>query len=789
MKHTFTDALRSFPRREELLGLVLLFILLTAAIASFSSVISGANWASLWESLLVGLLLGWFLGFIRYPAWRSILVILFAGLLFILLFAGGIDQKILQVLDHLVKAIGEFVSTLHVQTDQLNMLGETTRQVFTSTGVVVGRVITWLGALAGGKSTYDPVASGIVWSVLVWLVAAWAGWFIESKRNAFVAILPALLLNLITLSYSRKPSSISYIILGLTLVLVAVVRYNQHEQEWKEAKIAYPNRKGWQIGTTALLLAIVLVLLSSFISSLSILNISNWATELRGSSNRPGNGLAKSLGIATAPASTPGAFNLVSSPGLPRDFLIGASPQLLSDQVMSVEVKDLAALEQSALLPPLYWRSFTYDIYTGHGWSTSATQQVSYQANKPIRSTQLPSHILIQEVFRPVQAGDHSIYAAGEPVSVNTSSSVAYRSSEDLFGLQANSRGYTIQSLVPIVDENALRTAGQDYPAWITQRYLALPSGIPDRVKQLAIQLTASEPTPYDRAHALELFLRTLPYTLDIPQPPANRDLVDYFLFDLRKGYCDYYASAMVVLARSAGIPARVATGYATGTYNPKTKLFMVTMAEAHSWVEVYFPNIGWVPFEPTASRPAIQRSSQLEPTVSSTPPAPFPSNTGSLANPGRIVGFSLLVLVVLVGTALAGYDEIHLKRLQSPAAAHEVYRRMNGYGLLLKMSSEAGRTPYEFGASLAKQVQVISRDSDDLTNKATSEIQEIMRLIVRLSYRPAETRSMTATGVISQWKNLRWHLRMVWLLSMWKSIRDLLHRIFAPDRRNYLQI
>ena len=119
--------------------------------------------------------------------------------------------------------------------------------------------------------------------------------------------------------------------------------------------------------------------------------------------------------------------------------------------------------------------------------------------------------------------------------------------------------------------------------------------------------MTGSEPTPYDRVRSIERYLRTFPYTLDVPHPPASRDLVDYFLFDLKEGYCDYYASAMVVLARAAGIPARLAIGYASGDYNEKSRRFMVTGADAHSWVEVDFPNTGWVPFEPTASRPLLE--------------------------------------------------------------------------------------------------------------------------------------------------------------------------------------
>jgi len=112
----------------------------------------------------------------------------------------------------------------------------------------------------------------------------------------------------------------------------------------------------------------------------------------------------------------------------------------------------------------------------------------------------------------------------------------------------------------------------------------------------------------YDRAKALESYLREIKYNELIEAPPAGQDGVDYFLFDVREGYCDYYASAMAVMARAVGIPARVAAGYSQGEYNPDTEAYRVREKNAHAWVEVYFPRYGWVEFEPTAAEPAIVR-------------------------------------------------------------------------------------------------------------------------------------------------------------------------------------
>ena len=523
LRYSLTRVIRRAGRAEKFVTLLLLFILLTAATAGVTAVLTGPDWASLWVSLLLGLLIGWVLAIFRWPAWRSALFIIALGLLFSLLFAGGLDEKVVAVFGELFRLAGRIISTLRTRDIDLASLSSLTGQVFTSTGVVLGRVYSWLKDLLTGQPSFDPVAAGIVWSSVVWLVAAWAGWVTEAGRNALVAVLPALLLNLSTLSYGRNNSASIYLILGTTLVLISVVQYDQREQAWNDTKVAYPARKIREVGNVAVILAILLVILSAFISSISLQRIIHWTSEARRSSGQSESGLAKSLGIVPAATATPDAFTTIRNPGLPRQLLIGSGPELSTEQVMSVEVKDLTSLVQGGQLPPLYWRSFTYDIYTGHGWSSSDTEESQYQADQALQPDHLPGHQLIQQVIRPVPGEGGIIYVAGEPVSISVPSSAAWRSSNDLFGIQTGNSGYAIQALIPVVNESSLRQAGQAYPNWIVQRYLALPDDVPGRVKALAIQLTATEPTPYDRARAIEQYLRQFPYTLDVPYPPPGQ--------------------------------------------------------------------------------------------------------------------------------------------------------------------------------------------------------------------------------------------------------------------------
>jgi hypothetical protein len=788
LKNSLTAVIKRAGKAEKLITLLLLFILLTAATAGVTTVLTGPDWGSLWVSLLLGLLAGWALAIFRWSAWRSGFLVIGLGLLFSLLFAGGLDVKVLAVFSELFHVIGRTISTLRTRGIDLAQLSSLTVQIFTATGVVLGRVYSWLKDIVIGQPAFDPVAAGIVWSMVVWLVAAWAGWVVEAGRNALVAVLPAVLLNLGTLSYGRNNSASIYLILGTTLVLISVAQYDQREHEWSETRVTYPSRKSREVGSMSLIIAIILVMLSALISSISLQRIIHWTSEVSTSSGQSENGLAKSLGIVPAATGTPDAFTPIRSAGLPRELLIGSGPELSTELVMSVEVKDLTSLVQAGHLPVLYWRSFTYDIYTGHGWSSSATEQSQYQPEQPLQPDHLPDHILIQQVIRPVAGEGGIIYAAGEPVSISVASSAAWRSSNDLFGIQTNDNGYEIQSLIPTIDENSLREAGKVYPNWVIQRYLALPDEVTPRVKALAVQLTASEPTPLDRARAIEKYLRTYSYSLDVPRPPANQDLADYFLFDLRKGYCDYYASAMVVLARAAGLPARLAVGYANGTYNLNSKHFIVTQADAHSWVEIYFPGIGWVPFEPTAGLPAINRSAQ--PTQEATPPPAniaVPTNGVGTSGIGKVIGYGILGLAVATGFFWVILDEIRLSRLKPQLAAREVYRRMRRYSELLGVLMEGGETPYEFAASLARRIPEIAQQGFASATGITtlSEAQTIIRRIVRLSYRPLDPRAMPASGIIGPWKSLRWRLRLMWVLRILESAHHQFGERFTSQVEN----
>jgi transglutaminase-like putative cysteine protease len=780
-------ALARARRPEKVVTLLLLFVFLTAATAGVTSILISPDWGLLWRGLTLGLLLGWCLAILRQPAWLAGVITPVVGAAHALLFASGLRERLSAILREVVNIARRIVTSPREPEIDLDSLSGLLQELTNASGVVIERVRLWIAALIANEPVFDPVAAALVWGFMVWLIAAWAGWTVERRRSALLASLPALLLSLGTLSYSQRESTTIYVMLGTVLLLLATVQLDRYRQGWEKADVAYPPRKGRQIGNVAVLVVAALVALSAIVSSISLPRLLEWVSEQRGNPPKQEGDLAKSLGILAAATSTPDSFEDLRRPGLPTERLIGSGPELSQSRVMTVEIEGFPAIFQGKQPALLYWRSFTYDIYTGHGWQTSNTSSDEYQADKPLQPSQKAHHIFVRQVVRSIGQKTNTVHVAGEAVTIKQPSEAAWRLNEDLFGIRIHSTaGYIASSLLPAASETTLRSAGQAYPGWVKQRYLQIPAEVPARVKDLAFQLTAAEPTAYDRVKAIESYLRRIPYTLDLPHPPLDRDLVDFFLFDLRQGYCDYYASAMVILARAAGIPARLAIGYANGIYDLNSQRFQVSEADAHSWVEVYFPSIGWVAFEPTAARPALTSPQGLGPTTPQDSINEMPADAGSPAVTvnGWLVLLSGLLVAGITGVMFIVRNEILLRRLPEAQAAGEVYRRMKRYAARLAAETGHGDTPYEYAAALGSRLQELSfyGKTPAFAADLTADLTTLTAGIVLASYHPSPPPVEEEQALYSQWRRLRWRLGLMRLVKGYNTIHDRLSGILADD-------
>lgn len=497
------------------------------------------------------------------------------------------------------------------------------------------RVGWWInGALTGRGIPDNLVVVGFA-ALLAWCLAAWAGWWLARRGRAFVALFPTgFFLPQQVYNADAGQMWLLVFLAALTLLLV-IAGFHRLEREWDAAGIDYSTELRLDAALIAAGLTLIVLTLSPLLPGLSprVISEAFWRI-FEEPYRRVEEQMAQSFpGVESRRSLVPPMG--VAAGGLPRAHLLGGRPELSREIALRVQVRGARPGES------LYWRGQTFATYTGRGWAETPITpnqkllQLDLGPGEPWTAVQLP---LRRNVLASVQVENATravLYAPGEPVSVDRPYQATLRAAGELISLSApgGPDRYTVLGAVADPSPAALRAAARAYAADIVAAYLQLPADLPTALADYAAAVTAAATTPYDKALAIEAALRKLPYTLDVPTPPKDRELVSWFLFDLRQGYCDYFASAMVVLARLNGVPARLAVGYASGAYDPQEGRYVVTEMDAHSWPELYFPGLGWIPFEPTPARAVPQRSSTaLLPADLDEPDRPAPDLDAGLA-------------------------------------------------------------------------------------------------------------------------------------------------------------
>jgi transglutaminase-like putative cysteine protease len=314
---------------------------------------------------------------------------------------------------------------------------------------------------------------------------------------------------------------------------------------------------------------------------------------------------------------------------------------------------------------PLYLRTATYDAYTGRGWERSegTKRQVSPgEALFPGATPERPSEAYEIEPITITmhQTLGRNLFTAGSPLEVYAPIVIHESAGQPVLGgVEAanpigEGEGYQLSVALTTANKAQLTAAGDEYPQVVTDLYLGTP-GLTDRVRQLALDVTEGLTTPYEQAEALAQFLQRDPsftYQTKAPIPQNGEDLVDFFLFaeeaERRRGYCQYYASAMVMMARSLGLPARVAVGFAPGE-RTESGTYLVREANAHAWAEIYFPGYGWQIFEATKSIDAGFVRPTGDPTTVTRPPTGFDPLRDFELDPSLVRGIQALPSVNLI--------------------------------------------------------------------------------------------------------------------------------------------
>jgi transglutaminase-like putative cysteine protease len=617
------------------------------------------------------------------------------------------------------------------------------------------------------------------------LTGLWTGWWIFHRRGGLVALLPTGTILAVEIINDVTPGLIFLTVVWLAAAASVLLRLNfvALKEGWRTRRVPHAADIGWTFGevgieaTLAILAIAFLILppLSSTDISGALIPAVTHADAFH------------PFGIGSGSGSQSGSTGSV---GYSETVRPGSQLTAKSKTVMTVSG------DNPTFYP--YWRGIALAGWNGIQWyelpstqDVPVRQQPLLAAHETLPRDDLPPilrglvlhntfHVLVppEQVLNTVFSGGEIMSVDNQPTrvrgimtSVHTPLNGPLPALVNVVGDSAPTASfdtvdkivfarrlqapytYSVTSAIPNVDVLDLEAAGTDYPVWLvpyTTLYqegrIAAGTGRDKEIAILAQQIVraAGATTPYDKAKAIETWFiekGRFTYTLKPPTAPPGVRPLDNFLFNTQKGFCQDFSTAMNVMLRMLGIPSRQMAGFSVGVLDDKTRQHFVNAVDAHSWVEVFFPGYGWIPFEPTPdgtntpiNRP--QTPDQLIPATSagadagsrvtpneSAAAAPTSGGSGGGAFPDIwravliVAGGLLLLLTIAILLAL--------RWLRAARDVPRMWRRLLFLGDRLKVPRHVGDTPEEFGGRLAASLPPLDE-----------EVRRLATLYTRASFR-----------------------------------------------------
>lgn len=613
------------------------------------------------------------------------------------------------------------------------------------------RFDAWLEITVSGGTGTDNLLFLLFIAALGWFIVYYSVWSVYRNHGIWMPIVSTGAGLIINLSYARDLSW--YIIPYLVGAFALVVRLNiyNREQTWRRTQVDYETEFGWDFLSTGLLVSAVIIGAAWFAPRAyaaeqmvdKFTAISQPWRDVEDEFSRLFGGLATRY--------EGGAGRVVGISGISRVMALRGSTNLAPLEIMYIESPRRS-----------YWRGVVYERYTGAGWMMGELSSQELAKGDPRLGIGIEDRMRVPITYTVMilEPRGEAVVAAAEPrrfsIPVKVELSRAPPSFQSWNGegelptgaqdpvevgmirSEAVTRrgSYSAVSLISMADEPSLRQAGTEYPAWIREKYLQLPR-MPKEVADLARQVTRDANTPYDKAKALETYLRAnFTYSENVTPATGGEDAVAHFLFEGKAGYCDYFSSAMTVMLRSIGIPARVAAGYAPGTPDETNGVWVVRDSDSHAWTEAYFPGYGWIEFEPTPIRPTPVRQDSgeslnsggsdywddepwtddypmNEPLPTSThlePGGLWPSIPGAISYGGSAIAGLLLLGTILL--AIAWH-----RGLKGFSAGEAVYARMCRLAGWLGARQAPHQTPMEYAGVLGQLAPEVQREAAEISD------------------------------------------------------------------------
>ncbi len=477
-------------------------------------------------------------------------------------------------------------------------------------GDLIGRQFIWVGKAISQGSSRDGLIFVIHTTFVFWILGVSAAWYTFRGSHVWRVVLPSGLVLISTVYYYYGPKPlVAYLALYTLVALVFIARSHlvSQEKKWRSGYVRF--EKGIRYS----------FLQASIIAALLALGIA-WILPAAPASAAVGNLLGESGVNDTWRGFQDNWTRLFSSlrsygsgtNDIYRGSLSLGGPRNVGESlVMDVIVSDR--------LPYVYWQAVAYDTYDEGRWSIAESDQVLHLPGDGKFDT--PQYALRNEVsqtFINYVPNAGTIYSAPEisgsdrqmfiTQSRDGAGNPNIHMVQSRFVMRQGDR-YDVTSNYSLADASSLRGASQEYPEWISEKYLQMPDSITPETIQLAEELTTGLDNPLDKAIVIRDYLReNIAYNDQIEAPPETVEPIHHILFNAPEAYCNYYASAMIMMLRSQGVPSRFVSGYAQGEWLEDTYTYRVRSWDSHSWTEVFFPGYGWIQFEATAALPIGER-------------------------------------------------------------------------------------------------------------------------------------------------------------------------------------
>ena len=658
----------------------------------------------------------------------------------------------------------------------------------------IGLASVWWTRIVSGAAPGDPPGYALsddasfylfLIALLMWITGGWLSWCVLRWRRPLLGLVPGAAAFATNLLNSANQNGYTLVILGLTLALLLWTNYTTSVANVTRARVKLTGDARWDFWESGLVAMAGLIFLSLLLPPLSTEDrttsmqasvFSSWAALQQ----RLNHGSSLGPGIGT------------SATGFSTDVALGGSLKKSHNIVFTYTV--------TGSQTPLYFRGVNITLTSQGQWRYAGSPR--YLTNVPKETVpqyaEIDQSLAFASVTVNMQAppgnGNNDIlfypgifYKSNRDTQVSQVSNLtdpAIASIDRLSSLvpPVSNGIYAITTQYSIATDAQLNQAGTTYPAWV-EDYASLPAtgyrstDVLNRIHQLALSVTskANAQTPYQKAQAIEAYLRgsTFKYNLTPPTAPPTVDKIDYFLFTSHQGYCEFFATAMGDMLRSLHIPTRLVNGFGQGLFDVASRAYVVRGEDAHTWVESYFPGYGWIPFDPTNDGlySSILRGAQgtpcrtenqcgpqgggngisdPTPQTSPSPVVPIPKSGGGSGGTGsgfslrmpdagtltRIIGVLLAIVLVVLAAAA---------RYLRPRSVMLAWKRT----LVLVRMAGAERRPGETPLELARRIAMSFPEASDA-------MRSLAAGFVVAAYAPPDLAPSARASVLEAWAALR---------------------------------